>query len=216
MQVNIGRMKKWDWGVVIAFVVTIVGVSIPWWKLKVGDIFGDLYEGLGTLAGVPDMSTNALGWDLDAGVAAFVFAFFVTIWVLVKMFLPADRPLPKWYMEAWPVLVIGGVLTLIGIIGTADAPGGGYEAWGWRPGGLITLAAGVGVAYCGWMMLKDKSGDYGQSPMPDIQVLKQDAQAQQGGQAQQGDQASPAKFCTDCGSPIQAGDTECKNCGKAV
>ncbi len=140
MQVNIGRMKKWDWGVVIAFVVTIVGVSIPWWKTKLGDVFGGLYEGLGGLAGVPDVDANAFGWDLGAGRAAFVFALFVTIWVFAKILLPADKPLPKWYMEAWPVLIIGGVLTLIGIIGTADAPAGGYDFWGWRPGGLITLA----------------------------------------------------------------------------
>lgn len=212
MQINIGRMKKWDWGVVIAFVVTIVGVSIPWWKEKISDMLGDL----GGLLGMADVATpsfNVLGWRLDSGRAAFVFALFVALWVLVKILLPADKPLPKWYMEAWPVLVIGGVLTLIGIIGTADAPYGGYDVWAWRPGGLIALAAGVGVAYCGWMMLKDKSGDYGQSPMPNVTVLKGEGQPQQGAETPP---PAAGKFCTDCGSPIEPGDTACKNCGKAV
>jgi hypothetical protein len=214
MQVNIGRMKKWDWGVVIAFVVTIVGVSIPWWKAKIGDVLGDLYEGLGGLAGVPDVpSTNALGWDLDGGVAAFVFALFVTIWVFAKILLPAGKPLPKWYMEAWPVLVIGGILTLIGIIGTADAPAGGYDFWAWRPGGIITLAAGLGVAYCGWMMLKDKSGDYGMSPDLDINKLKS---AVQSGSTTQAPPQAGSKFCVGCGSPLDPGATECKNCGRPV
>jgi hypothetical protein len=176
MNVNLGRMKKWDWGVIVAFVVTIVGVSIPWWKAKFGDILGDLGDALGELGGlsgaaVPDMpSANALGWDLDAGVAAFVFALFAALWVLAKILLPADRPLPKWYMEAWPVMVIGGVLTLVGIIGTADAPAGGYDVWAWRPGGIITLIAGVAVLGCGYLMFKDKTGDYGQSPAPKINV----------------------------------------------
>jgi len=166
MNINLARMKKWDWGVVAAFVVTIVGVSIPWWKLKTGDLLG----GLGGALGVDLPSANALGWDLDAGVAAFVFALFVTLWVLAKILLPADRSLPKWYMEAWPVMVIGGVLTLIGIIGTADAPGGGYSVWSWMPGGLITLVAGVGVLACGYFMYKDKTGDYGESPKPKFNV----------------------------------------------
>ena len=42
MDVNIGRMKKWDWGVLAAFVVAIVGVSIPWWKTKFDDLLGGL------------------------------------------------------------------------------------------------------------------------------------------------------------------------------
>ncbi len=168
MNINIGRMKKWDWGVIIALAVTIVGVSIPWWKAKVGD----LLEGLGGLLGeaVDVPSTNVLGWDLDAGVAAFVFALIVALWVFAKVFFAMDKPLPKWYMEAGPVLVIGGVLTLIGIIGTLDAPYGGYDVWAWRPGGLITLVAGVGVLFCGYMMFKDTSGDYGTTTVPKVNI----------------------------------------------
>jgi len=176
MNINLGRMKKWDWGVLIAFVVTIVGVSIPWWKAKIGDLLGGLGDALGELGGlagaaVPEIpSVNALGWDIDAGVAAFVFALFAALWVLVKILLPADRSLPRWYMEAWPVLIFGAVVTLCGLIGTADAPYGGFDAWAWRPGGLITLVAGVGMVACGYFMLKDKTGDYGESPAPKINV----------------------------------------------
>lgn len=173
---NLGRMKKWDWGVIIAFVVTIVGVSIPWWKAKIGELLGGLEEALGELGGlagaaVPDVpSTNALGWDIDAGVAAFVFALFAALWVLAKILLPAAGPLPKWYMEAWPVLIFGAVIALCGLIGTADAPYGGFDAWAWRPGALITLIAGLAILGCGYVMLKDKTGDYGQSPAPKINV----------------------------------------------
>jgi hypothetical protein len=176
MNVNLGRMKKWDWGVIAAFVVTIVGVSIPWWKLKIGDLFGGLEDALGDLGGlagtaVPDVpSTNALGWDIDAGVAAFVFALFAALWVLAKMLLPADRSLPKWYMEAWPVMVIGGIVTLCGFVGCVDAPYGGFDMWAWRPGSLITLIAGLVILACGYFMFKDKTGDYGQSPAPKINL----------------------------------------------
>ena len=155
MNINVARMKVWDWGVVAAFVVTIIGVSIPWWALK--DVGGSLN-----------------GWDTDAGTAAFVFALFALVWVAVKMLLPADRPLPKWYMEAWPVLVIGAICVICGLVGTADKPGDlGFgeilgSIWAWRPGGLITLIAGLGLVLCGYMMLKDKSGDYGVSTMPKI------------------------------------------------
>ena len=44
MDVNIGRLKKWDYGVLIAFVVTFVANFIPWWKVKLGDLFGELGE----------------------------------------------------------------------------------------------------------------------------------------------------------------------------
>jgi hypothetical protein len=174
MNINLARMKKWDWGVIVAFVVTIIGVSIPWWKSKAADIVGEALQGLGDLgnvvgAAVADVpSTNVLGWDIDAGVAAFVFALFTALWVFAKILLPVDRSLPKWYMEAWPVLVFGGVIALCGLVGCLDAPWGGFDAWAWRPGSLITLIAGLGVIYLGYLMLKDKSGDYGESPMPKV------------------------------------------------
>jgi hypothetical protein len=171
------RLKTWDWGVIIAFVVTIVGVSIPWWKAKIGEalggVLGDLGDALGGNAGdivggalattdIP--SANALGWDIGAGKAAFCFALFAFVWVLVKMLLPADRELPKWYMEAWPVMVFGAVTTLTGFIGCVDAPYGGFDFWAWRPGSLITLIAGLALLLFGYMMYKDKTGAYGQSP----------------------------------------------------
>jgi hypothetical protein len=52
--VNLARIKRWDWGVLGAFVVTIVGVSLPWWKSKIGDLLGGLGDavgGLGDLGG---------------------------------------------------------------------------------------------------------------------------------------------------------------------
>lgn len=178
MNVNIGRLKKWDWGVLIAFLVTIIGVSIPWWKAKGISEAVDALEGLsglfgsdlGDLAGEASSAATVFGWEMGAGVTAFIFGLFVVLWVAAKTLLPADRPLPKWYMQAWPVLVFGAVAVICGLVGTFHAPFGGWDVYGWRPGGLITLVAAVGVLYCGYMMLKDKSGDYGQSPMPNINV----------------------------------------------
>jgi hypothetical protein len=224
MDVNLGRMKKWDWGVIGAFVVTIVGVSIPWWKAKIAQSLGDALGGLGDalggltggVPGLTDMpSFNALGWDIDAGVAAFCFALFGALWVAAKIFLPANKPLPKWYMEAWVVLGFGGIMTLCGFIGCVDAPYGGFDTWAWRPGSLITLLAGLGVLFCGYMMLKDKSGDFGQSKVPKINlnVIKADGTTTQVGGATPPAGGAP-KFCVGCGAPLDAGAAACKSCGK--
>ena len=175
MNINLARLKKWDWGVVVAFVVTIVGVSIPWWKDKVTDVLGgfmdeagELGEVIGGAVAADVASVKVFGWDMDAGVAAFVFCLFAVLWVFSKVLLPADKPIPKWYMEAWGVLVLGGVVALCGFIGLFQAPYGGFDLWSWLPGSLITFIAGLGVVFCGYMMLKDKSGDYGESPMPKV------------------------------------------------
>ncbi len=221
MDVNIGRLKKWDWGVGIAFLVTIFGVSFFWWRDKVASALGDALGGLGELGGLvgglPGYErASALGWDIDAGVAAFCFALFAALFVAAKIFLPANKPLPKWYMEAWVVLVFGGIMTLCGFIGCVDAPYGGFDFWAWWPGSLITLLAGLGTVYCGYMMLRDKSGDYGQSDVPklNLNVIKAD-----GTTTQIGGSTPPAaggKFCVGCGKPLDDGAAFCKSCGKPV
>ena len=71
MEFNIGRMKKWDWAVVVAFVVTIVMVSIPWAGVSA---FG--------------FSAHVLGWSYGGGVVAFIFALFCVLWVGAKTILP--------------------------------------------------------------------------------------------------------------------------------
>ena len=96
MTINLSRMKVWDWAVVGAFLVTIIGAAIPWWK----------YAGIATW----------YGRHIGAGKAVIVFAVFALVWVLVKILLPADKPLPKWYMEAWPVLAFGAIIALCGLI----------------------------------------------------------------------------------------------------
>jgi hypothetical protein len=206
MDVNIGRLKKWDFGVGIAFLVTFIANFIPWWKLKMGDLFGGL-EGL-VGADVPGLDTSVWGWDFGAGRAAFCFALFAVLFALAKAFLPAGKALPKWYAESWVILVFGGIVTLCGLIGAADAPGGGYSAWSWRPGGLITLVAGVGILYCGYMMLRDKSGDYGDAAVPKINIVGAGGQTPPAGGA--------SKFCVGCGTPVDPGAAACKSCGRPV
>ena len=106
------------------------------------------------------------------------------------------------------MLVFGGVVTLCGLIGTADAPGGGFDAWAWRPGALFTLVAGLGMLFCGYMMLKDKSGDYGESTVPKINVVGAGGQTPQAG--------GGFKFCVGCGTQLDADSAACKNCGRPV
>jgi hypothetical protein len=205
MNINIGRLKKWDYGVAIAFLLVFIADFIPWWKSKVADAIGDLGGLLG--AGAPDFSLSFWGWDFGAGKAAFSFALFGLLWVLAKTLLPAEKSLPKWYAEAWGVLVFGGIVALCGLIGTVDAPGGGFSAWTWLPGALIVLVAGLGMVYCGYMMLRDKSGDYGESKLPAMNVIKADGTTKQVG---------GGKFCEGCGKQLDAGAAFCKSCGKPV
>jgi hypothetical protein len=207
MNINVSRMKIWDWAALGAFVVAIVGAAIPWWKLTDAGYF--------------------YGRHLDSGKAAITFAVFAAVWVLAKMLLPADKPLPKWYMEAWPVLVFGGVLVICGLVGTADKPGfgGADELLGalgmgslisWMPGGLFVLIGGLAMVFAGYMMLRDKSGDYGKSEMPNLKlnVIKAD-----GTTTQIGGTTPPAaggKFCVGCGKSLDEGAAFCKSCGKPV
>jgi hypothetical protein len=211
MNVNIGRMKIWDWAALGAFVLTIVGMIVPWWR----------FAGLG----------NFGGGDIGAGKAAITFAVFAAVIVLVKMLLPAGKPLPKWYMEAWPVLVFGGIMVICGLVGTVDKPGAGGldslgglfggagDIWSWRPGGLMVLIAGLVMVFCGYMMLKDKSGDYGVATMPkiNVNVIKADGSTTQiGGAAQTPPAGGASKFCVGCGTQLDAGADACKSCGKPV
>ncbi len=225
MEINIGRLKKWDWGVVIAFLVTIFGVSFFWWRDKIGDAVSEALGGLGEalggltggLQGMPAYDrVNLLGWDIDAGAAAFCFALFAVLFVLAKAILPSNKPLPKWYAEAWVVMVFGGIMTLCGFIGTVDAPYGGFDMWAWWPGSLITLLAGLGTVYCGYMMLRDKSGDYGQSDVPklNLNIIKADGTTTQVGGTTP--PAASGKFCVGCGKSLEDGAAFCKSCGKPV
>lgn len=209
MNVNLARMKTWDWGIVGAFVLIIVGVSIPWWRIA--------------------DAGNISGWHIGAGKAAFSFSLFAFVWVLAKILLPAHRPLPKWYMESWPVMVFGAVCVLCGLVGTVDKPGAGLGAFGeamgigdpfsWRPGALIVLLVGLGMVFCGYMMLKDKSGEYGESKMPKITTnAGAPAGYQQPPVGYQPPAAPPAggKFCSNCGAGLAPEDAACRACGKPV
>jgi hypothetical protein len=211
MSFDIKRFQKWDWGVVGAFILTIIGVSIPWWHLKMPDLggLGDLGDLVGGALGSAGVSANANGWDFSVGQAAFAFMLIAVLWVLVKAFFRPGTPTPGWYKESWPIMGIGALCVIFGIVACADAPFGGFDAWSWRPGSIIALIAGVALLAFGYFMFKDRTGAYdglGKFALPGT-----------GGQQRPPAGYQPpaaGRFCSNCGAPLGPQDTACKNCGK--
>jgi hypothetical protein len=232
MGFDMKRFKKWDFGVFGAFVLTIIGVSIPWWKVKMPDLgdlglpnlgdLGDLGDlgGLTSAANAIDDLGSASGWNIGVGRAAFAFMLIAALLVLVKAFFPKGRPTPSWYKVSWPLLGIGGLCTIFGIVACVDAPYGGFDFWAWRPGSIITLIAALGLLACAYFMFKDKTGAYdgsGKFALPAMGGQPQPpAGYQQPPAGYQPPAAPPAggKFCSNCGGPLAPEDAACKNCGK--
>jgi hypothetical protein len=224
MNFDMKRFQRWDWGVLGAWVLSIIGLSIPWWHFKVGDILGGLDDALGGalggLANVPDVSTNVSGWSagvIGTGKATFSLILIALVWVVVKAFFRKGTPTPAWYKESWVIMGFGGLLTILGIVGCAKAPFGGFDAWSWRPGSIITLIAAVAMLVLGYFMYTDKTGAYdgaGKFALP----------AMGGQQPPAGYQPPPAgyqppaagKFCSNCGAGLAPEDAACRACGKPV
>jgi hypothetical protein len=219
------RFKNWDFGVFGALVLTIIGVSIPWWHLKVGDLFGGLGDLGVDVPGIPGFSANLSGWSagvVGTGKATFSLILIACVWILVKAFFKKGAPTPSWYKESWVIMGFGGLLTILGIVGCAKAPFGGFEAWSWRPGSIITLIAAVAMLALGYFMYTDKSGDYdgsGKFALPAMGGQRPPAGYQQppaGYQPPPGAPPAGVKFCSGCGAGLAPGDTVCKTCGKPV
>jgi hypothetical protein len=173
------RYRTWDWGVLGVFVLTIIGVSIPWWKYKVADIIGGLGGDLGDIVGgavaASVGSTNVSGWSagvVGTGKATFALVLIALVLVVgVKALFRAGVPTPSWYKESWVIMGLGGLLTILGIVGCAVAPIGGFTVWSWRPGSLITLIAALALLAMGYFMYKDKTGAYdgqGKFQLPNV------------------------------------------------
>ena len=179
------RWKVWDYVVLVLFVLTVIGVSLTWWKLDMGDAASAAMEGAGisqeaidaagvdlnaiaqaALATVPDI--GAKGVDFDSVVFCLVLAILAALVVLAKPLFPVAKELPKWYMEALAIMVFGAIITFISFLRLAVAPEGGHSAWDPGAGGFVTLIAGLLMLGAGYMMWKDKTGDYGKSALPKI------------------------------------------------
>lgn len=246
------RWKILDFVVMGAFVLTIVGVSLTWWKaadwdqsgyeeavgglddlggLGTGDLLGGLQGTLGDALNTAKDFAFEHGWESGLGVTAFIFALLAFVWVAIKSLMPAGAALPNWYKEGVGLMGLGGLATLMAFIGLFVVPkfmgvSTPREAWSWRPGSLITLFGALAIVGCGFLMFRDKSGDYagpGKFKVPEgLMKLVQGDQETQGGGAAGGGQtnaataAPAAKFCVDCGTPVQPGADACENCGKTV
>jgi hypothetical protein len=178
------RWKTWDYVVLVLFVLTIIGVSLTWWSLDMGGAASSAMEAAGisqeaidatgidlsalVAEAVPEYSVSAHGVDFDSVVFCLVLAILAALVVLAKPLFPVDKELPKWYMEALVIMVFGAIITFITFLRLAVAPEGGHSAWNPGAGGFITLIAGLVMLGAGYMMWKNKTGDYGKSVLPKI------------------------------------------------
>lgn len=161
------RYKLWDFVVTGLFILMIIGLSLAWWTVSVPDELGGLLGGLGGDLG------SVSGWDSGLLVFGFILTLAAWIFVVIKAFLPKNGEYPKWYMEGAVVTVLSILPLPFAIIRLADNPGGGgfgSELISRGAGGFITLIAALLILGAGIMMFLDKSGNYGVSKMPKINV----------------------------------------------
>jgi hypothetical protein len=160
------RPKLWDVVVVVALVVMLVGMFLPWWSLSVADMLGELDLPGGDLLGetlLSGFSSEVTGWSAPlagVGIAAVVLNIAALLWAGLKFSFPAREPLPVWYKEGWFVGTMGSVCTVLGMVACLVAPAGGFAFWSWRPGSLLVLVGGVMMLTAGVVMARDLSGSY--------------------------------------------------------
>jgi hypothetical protein len=159
MSFNSKRYRMLDACALAAFIVAIVGVSLAWWKAKApSGASGELLSAFGL-----DMSSLSLnGWKKEVsgtGRTTFVLMLIALVPIVAKALLPAGSA-PSWYKESWILLGIGGLSSLLGILGCLIPPEGGYEYWTWGVGPFITLVASLAFFGLGYLMLKDRTGAY--------------------------------------------------------
>lgn len=91
---------------------------------------------------------------------SFVLMLIALLPVVAKALIPGGEETPSWYRESWVLLGFGGLTKLLGVLGCLIPPQGGYGYWAWGPGSFITLIASLALFGAGYLMLKDKTGDY--------------------------------------------------------
>ncbi len=217
MNFDMKRFQRWDWGVLGAFVLAIIGVSIPWWHLKAGGLFGIG----GSADSILGISLNLSGWSagvVGTGKATFSLMLIAVVWIVAKAFFRRGTPTPSWYKESWVIMGFGGLLTILGIVGCAKAPFGGFDAWSWRPGSIITLIAALAMLVFGYFMFTDKTGAYDGSGKFALPNMGGHPQAPGGYQQPPAGYQPPAagKFCSNCGAGLAPEDAACRACGKPV
>ena len=190
MNFDIKRWKMLDYVVLGLFVLMIIGVSLTWWKTDVSGGISSGIEAAGVTAedmalaeaagidveGLIEEATaaaamyevKAQGWDFDSIVFCWVLSLFAALVALAKPLFPVGKPLPKWYMQALATMAFGGIITFITFLRLVVAPEGGHDFWNPGAGGFITLIAGLIMLGVGYLMWRDKTGDYGFSKLPKI------------------------------------------------
>lgn len=190
---DFSRLKIYDYGVIGAFILTLIGVSVNWYALTAEVLDQTFSEGLS-------------GWHYALGVFAFVFALLALVVVLVKLLLAPAAALPSWYKEGVFLIGLGGLIALFALIAIIDLPleweflGGGRSA-----GVFITLVAGVILVVCGAMA-------YLSQPL----VSRRDGRATAPAAAQHpaASAGRAASYCQGCGAPLDAQSKFCRNCGR--
>jgi hypothetical protein len=191
---DFSRFKKYDYGVMGLFVLTIIGVSLSWYSIALS-FEGENLDGLGTS-----------GWELSLGVLCFVVALAGLVWVGIKAFFTSRAGIPGWYKEGIVLMALGGLMTLFALIRIIDKPGGagffGVEV-NYEAGLFVTFVAGLLLAGCGYLAHRDKS-----------LASSQAVPAPMAGPGMAGPSGGAAGFCQDCGAPLDAGAKFCRACGK--
>jgi hypothetical protein len=216
------RWKILDYVVFALFILTIVGVSLTYWKADMGDAVSQGLEQAGmtaeelaaagidvsalaaAAAAASGVDTGASGWKFDSVVFLFVVSLFAALLAAAKAFFPVNKPLANWYREGLGIMGLGGIMTLIAFLRIVVPPDGGHKVWDPGAGAYITLIVSLVMLGVGYLMWRDKTGAYGSSTMPKIPVTTRTSSAPGGA----------GRFCSNCGAPLQPSDTQCGNCGK--
>jgi hypothetical protein len=184
------RFKLWDLGVVLAFVLTLVGMFLAWWSFNPTAFFG--------------LSADVSGWSAPTsgvGIAAVVASLVAMAFACLKSLFPAGTPLPAWYKEGWVVGTIGLLCTVLGIIACLRAPRGGFAIWSWRPGSLLVLLGGLIQFAAGLALGRDQPGG------PQLPTPRPLSPQQAPG---------TASHCSSCGTAVPHDAAFCPACGRRV
>jgi hypothetical protein len=131
---NLSKVSRNDWIVVVGFVLMLIGLSIKWYGASV------------TLYGV-SIGGSVNGWHFFVtGIIPWLLTLIAALIVLIKAVPDLKFSLP--FPEALSIMGLGGVAFVLVLIRLIDAPGSGL---GRGVGLFIALIAAAIVAVGGFL-----------------------------------------------------------------
>jgi len=131
---NLSKVSRNDWIVVVGFVLMLIGVSLAWY-------------GWGPSA----LGANVSGWHFFfTGIVPWLLTLIAALLVLIKAVPDLKISLP--FPEALGVMVLGGAAFILVVIRLIDAPSVVFYSASRRwPGLLLSLIATAVVAVGGFL-----------------------------------------------------------------